>query len=188
MNGLVKVIEEEANIIDKKNNVQDNQSKIYNPGWITKSIEKFVNSKYKNYLKNPIGWYIAGTYLPGERQKELAKLNDRPKLTYTITSVVGIFGINLAKLYGAYELIQTAGSSEGIIKTIKEAGATGLVLWTLAGLTEVGVRTYFAKNKKPTACMPIELGYRGIVGINKKIKSPAKSTNENIKNRRTDNL
>jgi len=151
----------------------ENISNDNHQGFITKTVNRFVDSKYRRYFNNPFGWYLAGCYLPGERQEELSDLRNKSKLQYTLISLTGVFLINIGKLYGAYELITgSSNASSGLVQRIKEVGATGLVIWTIAGFADLGIRTYYIhKNKKPIAILPIELGYRGGVGLFKGIKS-----------------
>ncbi len=151
-----------------------------NSGWINKTMDKFVNSKHRKYGNNPIGWYLSGNFIPGEKQEYLLNSMNKWTLKHSVVGITGNAIINGAKIFGGIELlINSQTASSNLIEKIQEIGAGGLFLWSAAGLAEVGVRSYYVmKNKKPIADLSIEGGYHGGLKLWKNVKSIVQGKNE----------
>ena len=140
--------------------------------WTNKLVDKFVNSKYREYGNNPIGWYLSGNFLPGEKQEYLLSSMNKWTLKHSVTGIVGNALINGIKIWGGIELLSNAQTaSSGLTERVQEVGAGGLFLWSVIGLAEIGIRTYYiCKTKKPIANLGIEAGYYSGMGFNYGIK------------------
>ncbi len=141
-------------------------------GFLEKTVDRVIKSKYKSFFRNPLSWFVIGTYLPGKKQEQIANRANKNKLKYSVTSLIGCNLLNIGKItYGNYLIMNMVESSNEYIKVAKEIGATGLFLWAGIGLLETGVRTYLvAKNRKPIAGLPIEGSYNGGLSIFKKFR------------------
>ncbi|MEK6951493.1 MAG: hypothetical protein AABX29_00605 [Nanoarchaeota archaeon] len=156
----------------------ENQYEKEKCGWINSLADKFINSRYRKYGNNPVGWYISGNCLPGEKQEYILSSMKKWTLKHSITGIAGNTLINGAKVWGGIELLSNTNAvSSNLVDRIQEAGAGGLFLWSGIGLIEIGIRGYYLiKTKKPIASLSVEIPYNAGRGVFNNIISIIKNS------------